>query len=179
MSPLLTGLTWLLVFQCIGEVLVRATGAPVPGPVVGMVLLFALLRWRAVRGDRGGTSATTATTASGAATASDPAEGPVAGTSVPAGLAVAADGLLKHLSLLFVPAGVGVMLHASRLADEWLAIAVALVASTVAAIAATALTMRALMPHEAHVQGTGVVDVEGGSHAASGDRADRSSGDPR
>ena len=50
MSPLLTGLTWLLVFQCIGEVLVRATGAPVPGPVVGMVLLFALLRgaWRAV-----------------------------------------------------------------------------------------------------------------------------------
>ena len=44
-SPLLTGLTWLLVFQCIGEVLVRATGAPVPGPVVGMVLLlFALLR---------------------------------------------------------------------------------------------------------------------------------------
>ena len=52
MSPLLTGLTWLLVFQCIGEVLVRATGAPVPGPVVGMVLLFALLRWRAVRGHR-------------------------------------------------------------------------------------------------------------------------------
>ena len=123
MSPLLTGLTWLLVFQCIGEVLVRATGAPVPGPVVGMVLLFALLRWRAVRGDRGG-------------------------DAEPAGLAVAADGLLKHLSLLFVPAGVGVMLHATRLADEWLAILVALVVSTVAAIAATALTMRALMPRE-------------------------------
>ena len=148
MSPLLTGLTWLLVFQCIGEVLVRATGAPVPGPVVGMVLLFALLRWRAVRGDRSGTNATTATTAGGAATASDPAEGPASGNAVPAGLAVAADGLLKHLSLLFVPAGVGVMLHASRLADEWLAIAVALVASTVAAIAVTALTMRALMPRE-------------------------------
>ena len=120
MSPLLTGVTWLLVFQCIGEVLVRATGVPVPGPVVGMVLLFAGLRWRAARA------------------AATPPE--------PAGLTIAADGLLKHLSLLFVPAGVGVMLHASRLADEWLAIAVALLVSTVAAIAAAALTMRALMP---------------------------------
>ncbi len=129
MSPLLTGLTWLLVFQCIGEVLVRATGAPVPGPVVGMVLLFAWLRWRAAR--------------AGAASHEPPEP------TEPAGLAVAADGLLKHLSLLFVPAGVGVMLHASRLADEWLAIAVALLVSTVAAIAAAALTMRALMPREA------------------------------
>ena len=143
MSPLLTGLTWLLVFQCIGEVLVRATGAPVPGPVVGMVLLFALLRWRATRGGRGAASAAMATGAS-----PEPARPNLPAAAEPAGLAVAADGLLKHLSLLFVPAGVGVMLHAARLADEWLAIAVALVASTVAAIAATALTMRALMPRE-------------------------------
>jgi holin-like protein len=49
--------------------------------------------------------------------------------------------LLKHLSLLFVPAGVGVMLHASRLANEWLPILVALVASTALAIAVTALVI--------------------------------------
>lgn len=46
--------------------------------------------------------------------------------------------LLRHLSLLFVPAGVGVMLHAARLAEEWLPIAVALVVSTALAIAVTA-----------------------------------------
>lgn len=49
--------------------------------------------------------------------------------------------LLRHLSLLFVPAGVGLMLHASRLASEWLPIFVALVASTALAIAVTALVI--------------------------------------
>jgi putative effector of murein hydrolase LrgA (UPF0299 family) len=60
-------------------------------------------------------------------------------------------GLLGHLSLLFVPAGVGVMLHARRLADEGFAIAVALVASTALSIIVTALvvdrTRRWLEPH--------------------------------
>ncbi len=37
------------------------------------------------------------------------------------------------------------MLHLARLADEWLAIAVALLISTVLAIATTALTMNSLM----------------------------------
>jgi holin-like protein len=59
-------------------------------------------------------------------------------------LRATAQGVLQHLSLLFVPAGVGVMLHARRVADEWVAIAIALVASTVLGIAATALTVRFL-----------------------------------
>ena len=49
--------------------------------------------------------------------------------------------LLKHLSLLFVPAGVGVMLHAARIGKEWLPIAVALIVSTALAIAVTALVV--------------------------------------
>lgn len=53
--------------------------------------------------------------------------------------------LLQHLSLLFVPAGVGVMVHAQRLADEGFAVIVAIVASTVLAIAATALTVQLLI----------------------------------
>ncbi len=57
-------------------------------------------------------------------------------------MASAADGLAKHLSLLFVPAGVGVMLHVGRLADEWVPIVVALGVSTVLAIAASALTFQ-------------------------------------
>jgi holin-like protein len=112
---MLAGLTWLLVFQCLGEALVRLAGLPVPGPVVGMLLLFVALRVR---------------------------------RATPEALTVAAAGLLKHLSLLFVPAGVGVMLHVGRVADEWLPIAVALVASTIVAIAVTALTMRALIRRE-------------------------------
>jgi len=60
-----------------------------------------------------------------------------------------ANGLLAHLSLLFVPAGVGVMAHSARLGDEWLPIAVALVASTVLTIAVTAVTMRWLLRRHA------------------------------
>jgi len=41
----IVGLLWLLACQLVGEVLVRVTGAPLPGPVVGMVLLFVVL-WR-------------------------------------------------------------------------------------------------------------------------------------
>lgn len=56
--------------------------------------------------------------------------------------------LLKHLSLLFVPAGVGVMVHLQRVANEWLPITVALILSTFAGMAATAWTIRALLPKE-------------------------------
>ncbi len=48
--------------------------------------------------------------------------------------------LLSHLSLLFVPAGVGVMVHFARLADEGVAIVAAVVGSTLCAIVATAAT---------------------------------------
>jgi len=112
---MLAGVTWLLVYQCIGEILVRWTGLPVPGPVIGMVLLFATLATR---------------------------------QAVPESLQTAASGLLSHLSLLFVPAGVGVMLHFQRVASEWLPIAVALVVSTVLALAVTALAMRHLLARQ-------------------------------
>ncbi|MDP3834014.1 MAG: CidA/LrgA family protein [Hydrogenophaga sp.] len=56
-----------------------------------------------------------------------------------------AQTLLQHLSLLFVPAGVGVMLHLQRLGDEALAIGVALVVSTLVGLASAALTMAWLM----------------------------------
>ena len=112
MSPFVLGITWLLLFQCAGEALVWAAALPVPGPVVGMVLLLIalLIRGRA-----------------------------------PETMTVAGDGLAKHLSLLFVPAGVGVMQYAARLETEWLPIVVALGVSTVLAIAVTALTFQWLV----------------------------------
>ncbi len=64
---------------------------------------------------------------------------------VPESLAVTADGLARHLSLLFVPAGTGVMLHVAQIESEWLPIAVALVVSTVLAIAVSAVTFQWLL----------------------------------
>jgi holin-like protein len=111
MSPFLAGATWLLLFQCAGEAISHLLRLPVPGPVVGMVLLLVALRSR----DR-----------------------------IPDSIAVAADGLAKHLSLLFVPAGVGVMMYFGRLAGEWLPIVVALFVSTIVAIAVAAVLFAAL-----------------------------------
>jgi len=108
---MLGAITVLLVYQLVGEVSVQLTGLPVPGPVVGMLLLFITL---------------------------------IARKGVPETLRGTAQQLLSHLSLLFVPAGVGVMLHFGRLGQEWLALAVALVASTVLTIVVTALVMRLL-----------------------------------
>jgi holin-like protein len=125
---MLAGLTWLLAFQCLGEVLVRLLRLPVPGPVAGMLLLFVALRLRG---------------------------------QVPEAVGGAADGLLRHMSLLFVPAGVGVMLHFSRLADEGLAIATALVVSTALAIATTAVVMRALIRRRERSLPGSAVDTKG------------------
>ncbi|HRK19063.1 MAG TPA: CidA/LrgA family protein [Hyphomicrobiaceae bacterium] len=83
-----------------------------------------------------------------------PVPGPVAGMvillggllvhgRVPDDLAAVGDFLLANLSLLFVPAGVGVMLHAGLLGREWLPLSIALVGSTLATVAVTALVMRA------------------------------------
>lgn len=43
---MIAGLTWLLVFQVLGEVVVRVLGVTVPGPVAGMLLMFVFLRLR-------------------------------------------------------------------------------------------------------------------------------------
>lgn len=64
-----------------------------------------------------------------------------------------AQGLLQHLSLLFVPAGVGVMQHLQRLGDEALAIGVALVVSTLVGLAVSAWTMVWLMRRQARRDG--------------------------
>ena len=102
----------LLSCQLFGEISVVWSGLPVPGPVVGMVLLFV---------------------------------GLVLHGGVTDGLGRLVDGLLSHLSLLFVPAGVGVMLHITMLREEWQAISVALVLSTVLTIAVTGLLMTVLI----------------------------------
>lgn len=61
--------------------------------------------------------------------------------TVPQGLEDLARGLLGNLSLLFVPAGVGVSVHLSLLASQWLPISAAVVASTLLTVAVTGLVM--------------------------------------
>lgn len=104
-------ITVLLAYQLGGEVISKGLELPLPGPVVGMALLFATLL---IRGN------------------------------LPDGLRDTGNGLLKHLALFFVPAGVGVVLHLHLIKSEWMAISVALVVSTLATIAVTALVMSKL-----------------------------------
>jgi len=45
----LRGLAWLLLLQAAGEGIAHALKLPIPGPVIGLALLLALLRWESVR----------------------------------------------------------------------------------------------------------------------------------
>jgi holin-like protein len=53
--------------------------------------------------------------------------------------------LLKYLALLFVPAGVGIMLLFDLLANEWLAMLVSMVLSTVISLMVTGLLLNSLV----------------------------------
>lgn len=108
---MLPSLTILLVCQLAGEVIARLFKLPIPGPVVGMMLLFA---------------------------------GLVIRRGIPENLEKTGTTLLSHLSLLFIPAGVGITVHLKLLADEWLPIVVALIVSTVITLAVTGLVMQVL-----------------------------------
>jgi holin-like protein len=61
---------------------------------------------------------------------------------IPDEIANLADVLLGNLSLLFVPAGVGVMLHLKLMEAEILPISIALIGSTLITITVTALLMQ-------------------------------------
>ncbi len=68
------------------------------------------------------------------------------------GLRQTSGSLLQHLSLLFVPAGAGIMVHFSRLGDEWLPIVLSVFVSTVLTLAVTALTLRFLLRNRKEAQ---------------------------
>ena len=103
----LQGLTWLLVLQSIGEVLARVAHVPLPGPVIGLLILAVALNAGFVR----------------------------------APVAAAADLLLAHLSLLFVPVGVGVMTHLGLIGTYGLRMLAVIAASTWIGLAVTALVL--------------------------------------
>jgi holin-like protein len=108
---MLEGITILIALQFAGEILAGVSGAPIPGPVIGLALLagFALARGQ-----------------------------------MPEPVIVAGDAILRHLSLLFVPAGVGLIAFGDRLVAEGSRLAIVLIASTAITMVVTALVFRAL-----------------------------------
>jgi holin-like protein len=110
---MIRGFFILLAFQLVGEAAARWLALPAPGPVIVLALLVLALsvyqRWRPLDEE--------------ALAASDVGQ--------------AASGRLAALPLLFVPAGVGVVQYLGLLREQGLALAVALVVSTVATLLAT------------------------------------------
>ena len=108
---MLRALTTLILCQFVGEVVARALGLPLPGPVLGLLLLLGLL---VLRGGPDEAMRSTST------------------------------GLLRHLSLLFVPAGVGVVTQLDALAQDWVAVAGAILVSTALGLVVTGVVMQRL-----------------------------------
>jgi len=112
---MIRALTVLIGCQLVGEVITQATGLPLPGPVIGMVILLGIFIVR---------------------------------DGVPADIDLVSRSLLQHLSLLFVPAGVGIMVQLDLLAADWLPITAALIGSTVLSLLVTGLVMQRLAKPE-------------------------------
>ena len=62
--------------------------------------------------------------------------------------------LLQHLSLLFIPAGTGIVMYGELIAAEWLPLTAALLGSTFLAISVTMLVLKALSKRTKGEQGT-------------------------
>jgi holin-like protein len=104
----------LIAFELAGELARSALHLPIPGPVIGMFLLAAVLIVRKDRSDA---------------------------PAIPVSLGRTAEGLIGHMGLLFVPAGVGIIAEAGLLRAEWLPILAGLVGSTILSLAVTGLVM--------------------------------------
>lgn len=107
------GFIALLFCLWLGARLATVSPLPLPAPLIGMVLLAALLaihRGQAARA-----------------------------------VSAAGDMLLQRYALFFVPAGVGAITQMRMVQGAWVAIAAALLVSSLLALAVTSLTMRLLL----------------------------------
>ena len=113
---MIASLALILLCQLAGEAFVRGAGLPMPGPVIGLMLLLVLLLLR----DRFAVLA----------------RGPLQGDGVES----ASRGLLANLSLLFVPAGVGVVQKLDLIVDHGIAFLGVLVVSVLITLLVTVAT---------------------------------------
>lgn len=116
---MLQGVFIIFLFQLIGETVQKYFALTVPGPVIGLVLLLLTLLLLDKRGA-------------------------AVKVRLEQGLATTSTTLLAHLPLLFVPIGVGVVMHISVLEGHLLAVLAVIFLGTVASIAFSALLMQKL-----------------------------------
>lgn len=118
---MIASLSLILLCQLAGEAFVRGVGLPMPGPVIGLMLLLCLLLMR----DRFALLA----------------RGPLQGQDIErTGVESASRGLLANLSLLFVPAGVGVVQKIDLIVNHGIAFLGVLAISVLITLAATVAT---------------------------------------
>lgn len=110
------GLLILILCQLAGEIVRTTLGLPLPGPVIAMFLLAAIL----IVGQK---------------------DVPEKSPDPTSDLDTVSDVLIRHMSLLFIPAGVGILSAIPLLHGSWLAAVGALIGSTLLSLVATALTM--------------------------------------
>jgi holin-like protein len=113
---MIASLSLILLCQLAGEAFVRGLGLPVPGPVIGLMILLVLLLAR----DRFAVFA----------------RGPLQDDGVES----ASRGLLANLSLLFVPAGVGVVQKLDLIVHHGIAFLGVLVISVLITLLVTVAT---------------------------------------
>jgi putative effector of murein hydrolase LrgA (UPF0299 family) len=113
---MIASLSLILLCQLAGEVIVRGFALPMPGPVVGLVLLLGLLLAR------------------------DRFTGLARGPLRQGGVETVSKNMLAHLSLLFVPAGVGVVQKLDLIAAHGLAVVAVLAISVVITLLVTVAT---------------------------------------
>jgi putative effector of murein hydrolase LrgA (UPF0299 family) len=116
---MIASLTLILLAQLLGEVLARSAGLPLPGPVLGMALMLGFLVLRDRRALHLARVLPKALT-----------DGTLENT---------ARGLLANLSLMFVPAGAGIVGRLDVVQAQGLRLAIVVVVSTAAALVATVL----------------------------------------
>jgi holin-like protein len=96
----------VLGYLCLGEIIVQIAGLPVPGPIVGLLIMLVDFSLNG---------------------------------APDADVETIFDGVCKHLAILFVPAGAGLVAHGGLLSAGVSAILIAVLMGTVATMLVTAL----------------------------------------
>ena len=103
----------IFMFQLVGEAAQKVSGLPVPGPVIGLILMLSFLLFT-----KNNKTAHLETLRSQ--------------------LILTSETLIKYLSLLFVPIGVGVVMHLQLLESQLIKVLAILLIGTISTIVFTA-----------------------------------------
>jgi len=113
---MLESIFYIFLFQLVGEMVQKYFALTIPGPVIGLVLLLSALL---ILG-RNKTAFK---------------------LKLEKGLTTTSEYLLSHLPLLFVPIGVGVVMHVSFLEDQLLRVLLVIFVGTILTVGFTAFVM--------------------------------------